>query len=337
MNTIIIPVSILAGFIIVGFIFDRFILKQPKKLLKRTKLEINEVIIGGFKGVSFFGFILAGLYFASFYAGLSDKNLDKIQGVLTVLAILASTVVAARVTTGVITSYTAKQQSAFPATSIFSNITKIVVFSIGFLIIIQSLGISIAPILTALGVGGLAVALALQETLSNLFAGIHLIVSKKVSPKDYVKLESGEEGFVQDISWRNTSIRALSNNMIIVPNSKLSSVIVTNYDMHDSETSVLVNLSVAYGSDLERVEKVTIAVASDVVHSVTGGVESFEPFIRYSAFADSGINMTVILRAKTFVDQYLLKHEFIKALHKRYRVEGIEIPFPVRTVHLKQN
>ncbi len=220
--------------------------------------------------------------------------------------------------------------------TLFTNLTRLLVFLIGTLIILQSLNISITPILTALGVGGLAVALALQDTLSNLFSGLQVIASKQVRRGDYVKLESGEEGYVTDITWRNTAIRALPNNMVIVPNSKLASTLVTNYYQPEKEMSVLVQVGVSYQSDLKKVEQVTIDVVKEVLREVKGGVPEFEPFIRYHTFADSSINFTVILRAREFTDQFLVEHEFIKRLHARYQHEGIEIPFPIRTIHLKQ-
>jgi len=139
-----------------------------------------------------------------------------------------------------------------------------------------------------------------------------------------------------DISWRNTTIRQLPNNVVIVPNSKLASIIVTNYYLPQQEMSVLVQVGVGYDSDLEKVEKVTIEVAKEVMREVPGGVPEFEPFIRYHTFGDFSIDFTVILRAREFVDQYLVKHEFIKRLHRRYQQEGIEIPFPIRTIYMRQ-
>lgn len=98
---------------------------------------------------------------------------------------------------------------------------------------------------------------------------------------------------------------------------------------------MLVEVSVAYGSDLDRVERVTTDVGRAVMREVEGGIPAFEPFIRYHTFADSGIQFSVILRGRETVDQYLITHEFIKRLHRRYRDEGIEIPFPTRTVEVR--
>ena len=205
------------------------------------------------------------------------------------------------------------------------------------MIVIQTLGVSIAPLLTTLGGGGLAVALALQDTLSNLFSGIHIIASKQINTGDYIKLDTGEEGYVVDISWRNMSIRELSNNIIIVPNGKVAKTILRNYDLPKQELSLLIPIGVSYSSDLEHVEKITIEVATDVLKTVKGGVPDFEPFIRYHTFGESSIIFNVFLRAKEFSDHFLVKHEFIIKLHKRYKEENIEIPFPIRSIYMKEH
>jgi len=281
-------------------------------------------------------FALAGVYGAFHSVDIKPVILNIGLKILRVIIILSVTIAVARICAGFVNLYSKRAGGVFVTTTLFSNITNMVVFVIGLLVILDSLGISITPMLTALGVGGLAVALALQDTLSNLFAGIQIIASKKLRVGDYIKIDTGEEGYVTDITWRNTTIRALPNNIIVVPNAKLASTIVTNFYMPESEMSVLVEVGVSYASDLEKVEKVTIEVAKEVMKEVEGGVPGFEPFIRYHTFGDSSITFTMILRAREYVDQYLIKHEFVKRLHRRYNEEGIEIPFPIRTIHMKQ-
>jgi small-conductance mechanosensitive channel len=196
------------------------------------------------------------------------------------------------------------------------------------------MNIPITPILTALGVGGLAVALALQDTLSNLFAGLHVIASQQIKPGDYIKLDSGNEGYVTDITWRNTTIRALANNMVIVPNSKLANAIITNCHQPDHTIGIGLEISVSWDSDLEKVERVTNEVANSMLKMPeiinTGPVN-----IRYSTAADNGITFGVGFRIKEFTDQFVVKHEFLKALQKRYKAEGIQLALPVRTVYVK--
>lgn len=220
-----------------------------------------------------------------------------------------------------------------PITSLTQNFIRLVILAVGVMILLDSLGVKITTLITALGIGSLAVALALQDTLSNLFAGVHILIDKPLQLGQFVKLDSGEEGYVTQIGWRSVRIRMLSNNTVVIPNSKLVNSVLTNYYYPEKELAALVQVGVHYKSDLEQVEKVTIEVAKEIMQKVKGGVPEFEPFIRYHTFGDFSINFTVILRAKEFVDNYLIKHEFIKALHRRYKQEGIEIPFPIRTIY----
>ncbi|HPD60948.1 MAG TPA: mechanosensitive ion channel family protein [Thermodesulfobacteriota bacterium] len=325
----------LVGSFLLGVIFEKIILTQIKKIAEKTKWKGDEVIVHAIHKMPILWFFIAGIYGALHSIEIPPTFLGIIHKVLLISVIFSGTVVLARISLGFVTLYSEKVGGVFVSTSIFSNLIKLIVFLIGILIILQSLGISITPILTALGVGGLAVALALRDTLSNLFSGIHVIASKQVRIGDYIKLESGEEGYVADITWRTTSIRALPNNLIVIPNSKLASAIVINYYLPEKEMSVLVQVGVSYDSDLKKVERVTVEVGKEVMRGVPGGVPEFEPFIRYHTFADFSINFSVILRAKEFTDNFLIQHEFIKRLHQRFKEEGIEIPFPIRTIYMR--
>ncbi|MBI1998695.1 MAG: mechanosensitive ion channel family protein, partial [Deltaproteobacteria bacterium] len=169
----------------------------------------------------------------------------------------------------------------------------------------------------------------------NAFAGLHIKADRPVEVGQFVRLEGGDEGYVERIGWRSTRIKMLPNKTAVVPNSKLVQSTIVNYDLPDPEVAILVEVGVHYDSDLQKVERVTCEVAKETMQTVVGGVCGFEPFIRYHTFNQSSIDFTVILRAQRFVDGYLIKHEFIKKLHERYKGEGIVIPFPIRTLELK--
>jgi small-conductance mechanosensitive channel len=216
------------------------------------------------------------------------------------------------------------------------RIAKGVIFLLAFLVALDTLGVEITPLIAGLGIAGLAVALALQDTLSNVFSGLYMGIERPIKKGDYVEIEGHDlKGFVEDIGWRSTRVRQLQNNLIVVPNSVLAKNILVNYNDPTPDLAVIVPVSVSYGSDLAKVEKVTVDVGKHILKTVQGGVKDFEPFIRYNKFGDSGIHFSVILRAQTFVDQYLITHEFIKELHRRYGDEGIEIPFQQVDVHLR--
>jgi small-conductance mechanosensitive channel len=215
------------------------------------------------------------------------------------------------------------------------SLIRIVILGLVVLVILDRLNITITPFLASMGIGGLVIALALQDTLANFFAGLHIFGARPISVGNYIKLESGEEGYVSHIGWRNTRIRMLPNNTVIIPNSKVVNSQIINYYRPQREMAALVQVGVSYDSDLDHVERVTVDVAREVLQETSGGVKEFEPFIRYHTFDDFSINFTVILRVKEYVDKYLVTHEFVKRLHKRYKQEGIEIPFPIRTLEFK--
>ncbi len=335
MKDFLLPGGIFFAGLVLGLLFELFILQRLKALARRTKWEGDEVIVRAFQGwTAVLGAVL-GFYIALFWVPFTTATLHIIHRVLMVVTILVVTVILARMAGGFINIYGEKGRGVLPAGTIFANLSKAIVFILGGLVIINSLGISITPIITTLGLGGLAVALALQDTLANFFAGLHLLLARQIKPGDYIKLENGEEGFVVDVTWRTTTIRQWSNNMVVVPNAKLASAIVINYELPGKEMTVPVPLSVSYDSDLEKVEAVTLAVAREVMREVAGGVADAEPILRYQAFGDSGIQLSVFLRVQEAMYQFAVRHEFIKRLHRRYKEEGIVIPFPMRTVYLK--
>ena len=328
------PVAFLAGGVIGGLIVEKIVLYELRKLTNRTKGELDNLAIRSLHGMPLLWLTLAGIYGAINNVDMRPGLLSFLQQALLVAAIASLTWATARFLVGFVNHYSAKVGGPLLSTSMFANLTRIIVFIVGGLIILQSLGVSVTPLLTALGVGSLAVALALQDTLSNLFAGIHIIASQQVRPGDYVQLDSAQEGYVTDITWRYTTIRALPNNMVIIPNSKLASAIVTNFYNPETQMAVRVPVGVNYASDLDRVEEISLAVARETMREVPGGIPDFEPVLRFHTFGESSIDFNVIMRCREFTDQFVIRHEFVKRLHRRYRAEGIEIPFPIRTVHL---
>ncbi len=328
-------IYVVGGFII-GFIIHKWVMPILGKLAAKTKLKSDDLIISIISKWVISWFLALGLFMGLRRIEITGRYHTWLENGLMIFYIFSFTWIAARVISGMVKIKATGTDTVIPSSSIISNIIRIIIYCIGLLVILQSLGISVTPILTALGVGGLAVALALQDTLTNLFAGIQIIASGKINPGDFVKLASGEEGFIQDITWRSTTIIAVSDHIIIVPNAKLSGMIVSNFYLPQREVAFSVEVGVSYNSDLKQVEKVTLEVIRQTLNEVEGGVKDFEPIIRFFAFGDSSINLRAIMRATEYTNQFVLRHEFIKRLHVRYQQEGINIPFPIRTVYMKK-
>ncbi|MDI1457539.1 mechanosensitive ion channel family protein [Streptomyces sp. ATE26] len=327
-------IAVAAG-LLLAFL-SRTVLRWLAGHAKRTRWSGDDVIVDALRSVVPWAAIAGGAAVAAAVLPLTRTVRHHADQFLEVWLILVVTVSAARVIAGLVRSVTQSRSGVAGSATIFVNITRVLVLAIGFLVVLQTLGVSIAPLLTALGVGGLAVALALQDTLANLFAGIHILASKTVQPGDYIRLTSGEEGYVVDINWRQTTVRQLSNNLVVIPNGQLAKTNMTNYTRPEQQLTILVQVGVSYDSDLDHVERVTHEVIAETMTSTTGAVPDHEPAIRFHTFGDSRIGFTVILGVGEFSDQYRIKHEFIKRLHRRYREEGIHIPSPTRTVALQQ-
>lgn len=254
---------------------------------------------------------------------------------LTIAAIVVLTLLAARVVGKLVRRWMGAT-AAVPTTSIFVNIARAAVWVLGTGFVLNVLGISITPVITALGVGGLAVALALQDTLGNLFAGLQLVASKQIRPGDYLLLDTGQEGTVTDTAWRTTTLRTQSDNLVIVPNSVLAQAIVTNYRLPAEAVATTVEFGVGYNTDLDHVQRVVTEVAAQVMDEAGHDVGERDPIVRFRAFQESQILCAAILYVPGYGDQFPLRSAFIKTLHARFAEEGISFPFPQRTVHMPQ-
>jgi small-conductance mechanosensitive channel len=329
-------VFVLGGWIL-GALLERIAVGRLKALAARTSWEGDDIVIDALRGLFRWIGALIGLHLALFHWELSASVGEWIRKGTVIAAVMVATVFASRAAVGFVKLSTRTVEGVVPSMTIFHSITRVAVFALGILIALQSVGISIAPILTALGVGGLATALALQPTLANLFSGIQILASRTINPGDFVRLDSSEEGFVQDINWRTTTIRSPTNNLVLVPNSRVANAVVTNHHYPDREVGVGVAWVAPFGADLSKVESIATEVALQVQRNVAGAVPAFLPAVRFTQFTEAGVAFSVGLRAAEYGDQFLLKHEFIKLLDARFRAEGIELPYPHRVMLRKDS
>ncbi len=315
-------------------ILKKIFFKRLHAFAEKTKTKFDDIFVKAADlPLSLLIFVSGVFVLDNFFEfGTGSGLLQFVDVAFKITAVIAVVLFTDRLFKGVIDNYSKKVPVLRDSSGVARVIVRVVVIGLGVLILLDNIGISITPILASLGIGSLAVALALQPTLENFFSGIQIVIDKPVTIGQFIKLESGEEGYVEKIGWRSTWVRMLANNVVVIPNKALASARLLNYYYPQKEMSVLVQVGVHYDSDLEYVEKVTIAAAEEVLKTVEGGVSEFKPFIRYHTFNDFSIDFTVILRVKEFVDGYLIKHEFIKRLHKRYKEEGIIIPFPINTL-----
>lgn len=331
-TTYLVPAAAALAGLGLGLLARRTVLRALARIARRSAWRYDDVLVEALRGPVVLWTTLGGLY-AAVVLLHAPAATDRVLGrTLLVLAIFSVTWAVARFTVRALRA--GASDGALPSVSLIANVAAAAIYVLGALVALQTLGISITPIITALGVGGLAVALALQDTLANLFAGIRILAARKLRPGDYIRLDSGDEGYVQDITWAQTTIRQPLNHLVIVPNAKLAGAITANYSLPDPEQSVPVKVGVAHGSDLALVERVTLEVARDAQREAPGGARAHQPVVRFVGFAESAIEFNVILRAAHYDERGALVSEFLKRLYGRYHAEGIRIPQAVRVVHL---
>jgi small-conductance mechanosensitive channel len=207
-----------------------------------------------------------------------------------------------------------------------------VVYVLGALLVLDLLSINISPLIAGLGLGGLAVALALQPTLANLFAGTYVMTEGVVSPGDYIELEKSVAGYVVDVGWRSTRIRTWTNNLVVIPNSKFADTIITNYDRPDPPVNVFLTSRVGYESDLHKVERVCHEVMEQVLDESPDGVKEYGEWFAFDGFGESNVDFWMFVQAKDRLSSFTLQSTLVRRLHQRFREESIVINYPVRAV-----
>jgi small-conductance mechanosensitive channel len=312
-------------------------LRSFSRWAERTETKMDDIVLASLRGPSIFWAAALGIYLAVQFIDFPQSSIKLIDKVVSIILIFSVTLAAANLSGRIFKSFIRQSGLPLPTTGLAYGLLKGVILALGLLMILGVLGISIAPLIAALGVGGIAVALALQDTLSNLFSGMHIMVEKAIRVGDFIRLETGQEGYVDDITWRTTRVRMLSNNIVVLPNSKLAQSVVINYHLPEKRMSLLIPVNVSYAADPVHIERILVEVAKSAVGRVPGLLGEPEPFVRFiPGFGDSALEFTLICQVQEFTDQYLAQHDLRKSIFKRFREEGIEIPFPQRTVHLRR-
>lgn len=329
-------VAFVLGGVVLGYLVERLVMERAHKLAASSRFKWDDVVVHALRRLPMVWLGSGGVYLAVTVGDVTPLVVGAVQSSLMVLVIGSFTVGGMRIVGGAVEMISSRTQGAIRSPTLVVNLARAAVGVLGIFIILQNLGIDITPAITALGIGGLAVALALQDTLGNLFAGVQIILSRQVRPRDYVQLSSGEEGWITDVKGRNTTIKTFPDgNLVVVPNSVFASSIVKNFSFPHPALWVSIEVGVSYDSDLDEVERVTLSVAEEVLGELDGGVPGEKPRFFFHTFGDSSINFSLRMKVREFRSQGPIRHEFIKRLHRRFNEVGIEIPFPIRTLIMK--
>jgi small-conductance mechanosensitive channel len=325
-------VATVAGAYVLGRLLNRFIARHLARLASGAHGPWDDIVVSEIGGYVPLWSVLLGLRVSLAYWPIPERWLHLAATAISVIGFASVTFAFAGVATRLVGTYGPRAVPGVPVSGLTRNIIRLIVIIGGLLVVLNELGIEIRPMLAALGVGGLAVALALQEPLSNLFAGLTVSLAGQVRIGDQVRLDSGVEGRVVDFNWRSTWLEIAGGSVAVVPNSKLSQAIVTNFNLPNPELAIPIDFTIRFEEDPGRAERTAVDVAEAVMRDTPGAAAHFEPTVRFHTFTDLGLKGTVTLRAATWADQGLIKHRFVMAMHDRFRTDGIELvsPAPVR-------
>jgi small-conductance mechanosensitive channel len=332
------PLIVLAGTFLIGLLVRRLVLRGIQDWTARTGSRSLTILADSLRGPMLIWAVIIGAHLAIQASALPPKYTEAGSKYLLVLWMISLTLMGMRLAGNLVRYYGEQVPGALPVTTLSETLAQLAVVVLGILLILSALDFRITPILTALGVGGLAVALALQDTLSNLFSGFYVAVARQIRLGDYIRLNTGEEGYVADIGWRSTTVRSLGNNMILVPNAKLAQAIVTNFHLPEKRMGASVQVSVSYDADPDHVERVLLEVAQRALGEVPGMVSESAPSVSFDpGFGESSLGFTLGFQVAEFANQFGVKAELRKRILRRFREEGIVIPYPARMVYLQES
>lgn len=317
----------LAG-VVVHFVGGWIVRRRAERLR-----PVERLLVEAFSRPLMLWALLLATWLAVEASPLSEHAVNLVGQGLLLAWIISLTLVAAGLATNLVTHFGSRIPGGLPTTSLTHNLVQGAVFILGGMLVLNLLGISIVPMLTALGVGGIAVALALQDTLANLFSGFYVGLAGNIRPGNYIKLSTGEEGYVTDIGWRATTLRTSANKLVIIPNATLAKATLTNYHLPDKRMPLAIPLSVHYASDMQLVESILLDEARRGADEISGLLAEPAPVVRFNpGFGQSTLDLTLIVHVAEFGDQAVVQDQIRRRIFARLRAISGETPFLVRNV-----
>ena len=332
--TVLVPLGAFVATILGALIVRRLLFRAVRGWAQRTESHLDVLVVESLRGPIVLWAIILGVHFALESSRIPAKYLYNVHLALDALWVLSLTVALSRFAGNAVRFYGGRVTGAQSVTSLTQKLAQLLVVALGIVWLLKVVfDMSLTPLVTAFGVGGLAVALALQDTLSNLFAGFYVSISRLVRIGDYIKLSTGEEGYVTDINWRCTTMRTNGNNLIVVPNNKLGTTIYTNYYLPEPRIGLSIQFGVGVNEDIDRVESILQDEAIASASAINGLISDPAPSIRFNPGPGDWSNVfQVNFSVATFADQYLVQSELRKRIYKRLLHEKISMPYPTKTV-----
>jgi small-conductance mechanosensitive channel len=322
----VIATGVLAGWLIVLLSLKRIGVALARHIVQQPHLQHLGPVVDALAPALTIAILVGGLEVAAQTAPIPQMWRADVAIILTGGVVAALVVFADRIARLWLRREAAHYPLFAEGYGIVTGAVRGVIIALGLLMFLESVGISIGPLLASLGIGSLAIALALQETVKNMFSGLFLIADKPMEVGDYVKLQSGQEGQLFKLGWRSSKFRMLTGEVVVVPNSKLIDSIVTNYRAMDGDVAISIDFAVLNSNDPAHVERVAKDVARDVIASLDQRGSSYEPQVLFQGFSGNLINLTVLMHAQSSEWLGTVRNELIKGMLARFAREEIKLP-----------
>lgn len=329
-SQLIVPFALLLAAFLGGLIVRSILFRIVRGWAKRTDSHLDVLLINSLNGPILIWALILGLHLATQNSRLPRADIKYLPLTLEVLWIISLTMVLSQLAGNMVRFYGGRATAAQSVTSLTQKLAQLAVVLLGLVWILRAFDVNLTTVVTTLGVGGLAVALALQDTLSNLFAGFYVSISGLIHVGDYVKLNSGEEGYVTDINWRCTTMRGGTNNLIVVPNSKLGQAIYTNYNMPERRLGSSVSINVGYDADIDRVQNILLDEATTASREIKGMLSDPAPAVLFSGPGDYFLGFSVNYNVTDFGSQGGVQSELRKRLIRRLKSENVPLAFKLQ-------
>jgi small-conductance mechanosensitive channel len=324
------PAALFAAVVVTGWVLRQIVYSRLRRSAASSSTRIDSMLVEALHGPILLWILILAIHLSAEYSDLPRSVTRWSAKVLLALWIISLTLVLSRLSGRMVRTHSTRLEGALPVSTLTEVLASLIIWILGILTLLQMVfDVDIRAILAALGVGGLAVALALQDTLSNLFAGFYVSVARQVRIGDFVKIDAGQSGYVQDIGWRSTTLRDLSANLIFIPNNKLAQSIVTNYNLPQHPIGISINVPVTYDSDPSQVERLLTEVGSAAAEQVPGLLKDPAPSAKFiPGFGKTSMDFTLDCQVAEFADQFLVQHELRKRIYRRFREEGVRFRPP---------
>ena len=302
-----------------------------RRVTRRIDGEVDDIVLRGVHPAGYVTVVLVGAYLAREPIGLSGA-LDvgvtaSILSTITLVWMVTLLRVGRKASQELIQSAEGVDGSIVP---IFQNVWTLLVLGIGGFLLLAYWEVDVTPLLASAGVLGIIVGLAAKDTIANFFGSIALYFDGTYKVGDYIVLETGERGRVDDISIRSTVVRTRDDILVTIPNSRLNSATIVNESVPERERRIRIPVGVAYGSDLDRVEETLLSVAD--AESLV--LEQPRPRVRVRGFGDSSVDVDLLCWIRDPVLRGRVSHLLNKGVYAAFDEADIGIPFPQRDLHI---